>query len=90
MLMHPIYGILLKIVAIACEEVCGKKKDRRSHGDTWSWNEEVKKAIQQKKVALKMCKNRSEENKARYNIKNRTKKVDANSMRKEDEKELTY
>ena len=37
-----------------------------------------------------MCKNRLEENKARYkNVKNRTKEVVANSMRKEAEKELT-
>ena len=51
----------------------------------------MKEALQQKKVAYKkMCKNRSEENKAKYkNIKNRTKKVVANSMRKEVEKELT-
>ena len=51
----------------------------------------MKEAIQQKKVAYKkMCKNRSEENKAKYkNIKTRTKKVVANSMKKEAEKELT-
>ena len=76
----------------SCDEVCGKKKGRRSnHGDIWWLNEEVKKAIQQKKVAYKkMCENRSEDNKARYkNIRNRTKKVDANSMRKEAKKELT-
>ena len=37
-----------------------------------------------------MCKNQSKKNKAKYkNIKNRTKKVVANSMRKEAEKELT-
>ena len=37
-----------------------------------------------------MCENRSEQNKARYkNIKNRTKKVIADSMRKEAEKKLT-
>ena len=37
-----------------------------------------------------MCKNQSEENKAKYqNIKNRTKKVLANSMRKEAETEIT-
>ena len=36
-----------------------------------------------------MSKNRSEENKTKYNIKNRAKKVVANSMRKEAEKELT-
>ena len=47
--------------------------------------------MQQKKVAYKkMCENRSVENRAKYkNIKNRTKKVVANSMRKEAEKELT-
>ena len=46
----------------------------------------MKEAIQQKKVAYKkMCKNRSKEIKAKY----RTKKVVANSMRKEAEKELT-
>ena len=74
----------------ACNEVCGKKKGRKNHGDTWWWNEEVNEAMQQRKVAYrKMCKNRSEENKARYkNIKNRIKKVVANSMRKEAEKEL--
>ena len=75
----------------ACDKVCGKKKGRKSHGDTWWWNEEVKEAIQQKKVAYKkMCKNRSEESKVKYkNIKNRTKKVIAGSMRKEAEKKLT-
>ena len=48
-------------------------------------------AIQQKKVAYKKkCKNQSEESKARYkNIKNHTKKVVVNSMRKEAEIELT-
>ena len=53
-------------------EVCGKKKGRKNHGDTWSWNKEVKEAILLKKVAnKKMCKNRSEENNAKYNnIKN--------------------
>ena len=51
----------------------------------------MKEATQYKKVAYKkMSKNRSEENKAKYrNIKNRTKKVVANSMRKGAEKELT-
>ena len=75
----------------ACDEVCGKKKGRKNHKDTWWWNEKMKEEIQQKKVAYKkMCKNQSEENKAKYkNIKNRTKKVVANSMRKEAEKKLT-
>ena len=50
----------------ACDEVCRKKKGRKNHGDTLWWNEEVKEAIQQKKVAYeKRCKNRSQENKAK-------------------------
>ena len=62
-----------------------------NHENTWWWNEEVKEAIQQKKVAYKkMCKNRSEENKAKYKyIKNQTKKVVANSMWTKAQKELT-
>ena len=40
--------------------------------------------MQEKKVAYKkISENRSEENKAKRNIKNRTKKVVADSMRKE-------
>ena len=75
----------------ACDEVCGKKKGTKNHGDTWWWNEEVKKATQRKKGAdKKMCQNWSEENKARYkNIKNPTKKVVANSTKKEAKKKLT-
>ena len=51
----------------------------------------MKEPIQQKKVAYKMMgKNRSVENKAKYkNNKNRTKKVIANFMTKEAERELT-
>ena len=75
----------------ACDEACGKRKGRTNHGHTWWWNEEVKEAIQQKKVAYKkMCKNRSRKNKAKCkNIKNQTTKVVANSMRKEAKKKLT-
>ena len=91
MLMLPIYGILLKIVC--CKLVmkyAERRKVEKNHGDIWWWNEEVKEVIQQKKVAYKMCKNRLEEDKAKYmKIKNRTKKVVGNSMRKEAEKELT-
>ena len=48
----------------------------------------MKETIQQKKVVYKkMCENRSEENKAKYNIENRTKEEVANSMRIEAEKE---
>ena len=28
-----------------CDEVCGKKRGRRSKGDTWWWNEEVKESF---------------------------------------------
>ena len=34
----------------AFDEVCEKKKGKRKHGDTWCWNEEIKEAIQLKKV----------------------------------------
>ena len=73
----------------ACDEVCENRKGRRNRGDTWWWNEDVKEAIQQKKVAYKkMCKNPWKENKAKYKyIKNRTKKVVANPMRKGAEEE---
>ena len=29
----------------ASDDVCGKKRGRRSKGDTWRWNEEVKEAV---------------------------------------------
>ena len=29
----------------ACDEVCWKKMGRRSKGDTWWWNKEVKEAV---------------------------------------------
>ena len=60
----------------ACDEVCGKKKGRRHQGDTWWWNEDVKKAIARKNDAQKeMRKSGTEANKARYkNMKNRAKK----------------
>ena len=66
--MHPIHGILFKIVCCKLAmEVCGKKKGRTNHEDIWWWNEEMKEAIQQKKVAhKKMWKNQLKENKAKY------------------------
>ena len=71
----------------ACDKVCGKKNGRRIHGDTWWWKEELKEATRQKKAAYeKMCKNRSEKNKAKYQ--KSTKKEVANSMRKETKREL--
>ena len=45
----------------ACDEVCGNKRGRRSKGDTWWWNEEVKEAVSRKKDAHKaMCQNSTE------------------------------
>ena len=42
----------------ASDEVYEKKKDRRNHGHTWRWNEEVKEAIQRNNVAyIMMCEN---------------------------------
>ena len=34
---------------MACDEVCGKKRWRRSKGDTWGWSEEVREAVSRKK-----------------------------------------
>ena len=50
---------------------------RRSKGDTWSWNEDVKEAISWKKDAHKaMCQNCTEVNKSRYKgMKNNAKKA---------------
>ena len=46
----------------ACDEVCGKRRGRRSKGDTWWWNEEVKDAVSRRKDAHKaMCWNNAEE-----------------------------
>ena len=35
-----------------CNELCGKTKGRRNHGNTWWWNEQVKEAIDRKKIAF--------------------------------------
>ena len=68
MLMHPIYGILLEIVCYKLVmKYVGRRKVEKNHGGIWWWNEEVKEAMQQNKVACKkMCKNQSEENKTKY------------------------
>ena len=38
----------------ACDEVCGKTRGRRSKGDKWLWNEEVKESVSIKKDAHKL------------------------------------
>ena len=51
----------------ACDEACGKKRGRKSKGDTWWWNEEVKEAVLWKKDAHKAIhRNNTEKNKRRY------------------------
>ena len=75
-----------------CDEVCVKKKSRGGTiglrgGEKMSRRKQYDK---RKWHIKKMCENQSEENKAKHkNIKELAKKVVANSMRKEAEKELT-
>ena len=38
-----------------CDEVCGKKRWRRSKGDTWWWNEEMKGQLQERKMHTWQC-----------------------------------
>ena len=71
--------------------MCWKKRGRRSEGDTWLWNEEVKEAISRKKDACKaMCWNSTEENKRRYRgMKNKAKKTVSKAMREKAEEVIT-
>ena len=39
----------------ACEELCGKRKQRKERGSTWWWNEEVQEAIKRKKMHSERC-----------------------------------
>ena len=74
----------------ACDEVCGKTRGKSIRGDTWWWNDQVKEAITRRKDAYKeLCKNGTDENKARYkNMKNHAKKMVAKAMKEEVEKGL--
>ena len=54
------------VVLKACDEVCGMKRGRRSKGNTWWWNEEVKEAVSRKKAHKAMCQNSTVENMRRY------------------------
>ena len=41
---------------MACDEVCERKRGRRSKGDTWRWNEEVKgRQFQERKKHTRPC-----------------------------------
>ena len=62
-----LWGHIKDGVLKACDEVCGKKRWRRSKGDTWWWNEDVKEPVTRKKEAHKaMCQNNNQENDRRY------------------------
>ena len=76
---------------MACDEVYGKKRWRRSKGDTWWWNEEVKEAVSRKKEAhMAMCQNSTEENRRSYkNIWNKANEAVSKAMREKTEEVLT-
>ena len=74
----------------ATEEVCGVSKGKARHGETWWWNEEVQEVIARKKASFRtLQKHKTEENKAAYKMnKKKAKKVVAEAMKRETEKEL--
>ena len=69
----------------ACDELCGKTKERGYRGNTWWWNEQVWDVIDWKKKAFKLwSRNRSMESKNHYRkARNETKKVIAKAMKQE-------
>ena len=66
--------------------MCGKKRGRRSKGDTWRWNEWVKEEVSRKKDEHRtMCRHSTEENKRRYKgMKNKARK----QFQKQEERRL--
>ena len=88
---HQICGHFKDGISKAYDEGCGKKRGRRSKGDTWWWNEDVMEAVSRKKVAHKaMCQNSTGENKRRYkSMKNKANKTVLKSMREKAEDALT-
>ena len=74
----------------ACDELCGKKKVRKNGGNKWWWNVEGKNAMARKKEAFKtFCKTGLEERKISYwKTRHQTKKVVAEAMKTEAEKEM--
>ena len=62
-----LWGHFKDVVLKACDEVCGKKRGRKSKGDAWWWNEMVKEVVSCKNgVQMAMCQNSTQENKRRY------------------------
>ena len=70
--------------------MCGKR-GRRSKGDTWWLNKDVKETVSIKKDAHKaMCRNSTEENKRKYKrMKNKAKKAVSKVMREKAEEAFT-
>ena len=83
-------GYIKNGVFNSCDEVCGMNKGKRSKGDTWWWNDEVKVGVSKKKDAHKTMINSSEENKRRHkSTKNKTKKTASKAMREKAEEAFT-
>ena len=65
--MKNLCGRFTDRVLKACDGMCGIKRGRRSKGDTWWWNEDVKEALLWKKDAHRAtCQDNAEENNRRY------------------------
>ena len=86
-----LWGSHKKGVLQACDELCGKTKEKGDRGNTWWWNEQVRDAIDRKKKTCKLwCTNRSMESKNNYRkARNETKKVIAKAMKQEAEEEMS-
>ena len=50
-----LWGHFKDVVLYACDGVCGMKRGRISKGDAWWWNEDVKKAVSEKKMHTRSC-----------------------------------
>ena len=68
-----------------------EEEGRRSKGDTWWWNDEVKKeaASIKKETHKAMCQNSTEENKRHKSMKNIAKKAVSKGMREKAEETIT-
>ena len=74
----------------AAEEVCGTSKGRPQHGETWWWNQDVQKAISEKRKSFQRWKQLpSAENKSCYlSDKKKAKRAVAEAMKNEAVKEM--
>ena len=51
---------------MACDELCGYKKNRKCNVNTWWWNSGAKDEIQKEKKHIEMKRNPTEETKNEY------------------------